>query len=156
MTSRMTFCPIWGKDYKAEGFYFHSDVSCRVDDSQRAGGGYQVKAAIAVAFINDMTDREKAKLTTWLIDQRSQGDAQPRVTEEVIDYAKSKPALPVHERADRLLRFIAEQSESIGDQVSVQKGEVVAGALAWSESTSWDEVNYLLRYLASRSWIDGY
>lgn len=154
MTSRMTFCPIWGKDYKAEGFYFHSDVFCRVDDSQRAGGGYQVKAAIAVAFINDMTDREKAKLTTWLIDQRSQGEAQPRVTEEIIGYAKSKPALPVHERADRLLRFIAEQSDSIGERVSVRKKS--PAALAWSESTSWDEVNYLLRYLASRSWIDGY
>ncbi len=154
MTSKIIPCPIWGKDYKAEGFYSQSDKLCKVDDSPRAGGGYQVSGVTVVAVVKNMTDGEKAKLTTWLIDQRLQGEAQPLITEEIIDYAKSKAALPVHERADRLLRFIAEQSKPIGIRVKSDSSNH-SGALAWSEAVSNIEISYLMSYLEESNWLKG-
>ena len=103
--------------------------------------------------VKNMPDGEKAKLTTWLIDQRLQGDAQPLVTEERINHAKSKPALPVHERADRLLRLIAEASKPVGTMVQVDSSD--PSALAWSESIEDSEVFYLASYLEEKNCLKG-
>ena len=42
MATRITTCPIWGSDYKAEGFFDEATRTYHVDDSPRAGGGYVI------------------------------------------------------------------------------------------------------------------
>ena len=66
-----------------------------------------------------MTDAQKARLTTWLVDQRMQGVELPEITDAVVKHAIVKRTLGVHERADRLLRFIARQSGTVAEQVGV-------------------------------------
>ena len=99
-----------------------------------------------------MNAEEKARLTTWLIDQRNQGDERPLIAEGVIDYVKSKGALQVHERADRLLRFIAGQTTIVGTTFDIRKD--LGAVYAWSESIRREEIGYLIDYLVKREWVD--
>lgn len=151
MTLQSAFCPIWGKDFPVQ-VRLHRYSITEVIDSPRAGGSYEIQDyanedAVKLPLV------QKAILTTWLIDQRQQGVGCPRVTDDVLEYIKTKRPLPVHERADRLLRFISEQSKPIGTKVQVNSSD--PGALAWSESTEDSEVYYLASYLKERNWIKG-
>lgn len=176
MTSNVPqFCLIWGEGFAAEMVEFGLGIPPKVADSPRAGGGYTLGywdpfLPIALDPIGGMTDAEKAKLTTWLVDQRLQGNTQPLITRAVIDYAKRQNPLPLPERADRLFRFIAKQSlprfiahwsepirtwsEPIRTRVE-SNGSNLFRSLAWSESVSVSEVSYLMNYLKERNWLIG-
>ncbi len=119
-------------------------------DSPRAGGSYRVATDAA---IGELSAEEKARLTTWLVDQRLQGNQSPGITETTIKSIKTKRSLQVHERADRLLRFIAQQSQTVSNRVLIDEDEL--RAYAWSESIEWQEVSYFLEYLRETAWIDG-
>ena len=99
------------------------------------------------------SESQKACLTTWLINQRLQGVAEPEITREVLAYIDTVRPLVVHERADRLLRFAASRASNVGTRVSV--GPTTAGTYAWSESTEWEEVDYFLNYLREMGWLSG-
>ena len=144
-------CRIWGTRYPAKG-YTNQDPSYTIVDSTRTGGRYKF-AGDAKFYINELDDRAKARLTTWLVDQRMRGDELPEVTGAVINHIKAKPSLEVYERADRLLRFVAESLDILGDYVTVSPEDCDA-ACAWSESIEWKEVYYLLRYLKDKGWLD--
>lgn len=153
MTNPISVCPIWGEGFPATVVRIPRDNLLRVDDSPRTGGGYEIGASTVNALVQSMSDPEKAKLTTWLVDQRLQGNIQPRITEDVINHVKRQNPLPVHERADRLLRFIAGQSNPIGIRVQINASN--PKALAWSESTSSTDGGYLMRYLEDKAWLKG-
>ena len=144
-------CPIWGTEYKATVKQDHP-AYLSVINSERAGGAYEITEEALVA-IQAVGNPEKARLTTSLIDQRTHGNDMPRVTTQVISSSKTKRPLPVHERAERLLRFIAGLAGTVGERVSIDKSTL--GAYAWSESTAWREVAYYLHYLEENGWIDG-
>ena len=153
------WCQIWGNGYEATGSVSTSNnlTLYRVNDSPRAGGGY-IMVGWKVRFEKDsLTDSEKARLTTWLVDQRLQGNRQPEITEAVVESIKTKGSLPVHERADRLLRFMVIQSKTIKDTICLNWEPVMCnihdmGAMAWTESTTLSEVQYLLEYLTIKNW----
>lgn len=151
MTNPISVCPIWGEGFPAEGICFRSDNLLRVDDSPRTGGGYEIGEPTVNSLVKNMSNLEKAKLTTWLIDQRMQGNAQPLITEDVVNYVKRKHPLPIYERVDRLLRFIVGQSYPIGTGIKVSHSD--PRPLAWSESTSIGEVDYLVSYLKDRNFL---
>ena len=167
-------CPIWGTRFEATGHYFDPTRTFRVDDCPRAGGGYSIDGVLISSGINSLSDQEKARLTTWLVDQRALGDIQPEITRADIDYVKTRRPLPVHARADRLLKFIALNSGAIGHYVNLFRfshdenlprdpyGQIryppfptnptFLQAMAWSESTTTEEVDFLLGYLSQRDW----
>ena len=108
-------CAIWS-DFEAKRTSTNDPNSCCIE-SKRAGGKYEISSAVAES-IEELKDPEKVRLTTWLVDQRLQRVYQPKVTKEIIDYVKTKRPLSVPERADRLLRFIVEKTDRIGNPVS--------------------------------------
>ncbi len=134
MTIQEAQCPIWSGNNLAEVGFDARTRMYRVKHSPRAGGAYEISDLTALADAPNMPDAEKARLTTWLFDQRRQGNEMPMVTREVISYVKSNRPLPVHERADRLLRFIATSAETVAQRVSVN--DETLAAYAWSESTA--------------------
>ena len=153
MTSNVPqFCPIWGEEFPTLVRRYPQEGITEVLNSPRAGGAYHLFDD-ADQEVGNLPDEQKAILTTWLIDQRQQGADWPRVTEGILGYIKTKPSLPEPERSDRLLRFIAEQSKPIGTRVQVNFSE--PEVLAWSESTSPQEVYPLLRYLKGKGWLEG-
>ena len=152
MTTRVQQCPIWNLSDGLDAIHLSATRTFRVDNSPRAGGAYLISESIFNSDVINMTDAQKARLTTWLISQRLQGNPQPTITEPVIRSVKDKPALPVHERAYRLLLFIARKIETVGQTLTLWPHDVYSdplslGAYAWSESTEWHEIVYCFEYL---------
>ena len=154
MPNPIDTCPIWGNDYEADVHYLGTKMMYWVKDSPRAGGAYELPEEFQDE-INDLGDAGKARLTTWLIDQRRNGVKTPRVTAEVVEYARNKRPLLVPERAERLLRYMADKVEKLDDYIDIGANGSFA-ACAWSESTSFREVRYLFAYLINRGWIEQY
>lgn len=145
---RRTKCIIWRND-EAIWEDQHGSRMIRVD-SPRAGGVYEIPKEL-LSLIDNMSDKQKARLTTWLIDRRARGTKCPIVTKEIIEYVKNTRPLPAYKRAERLLRLIAEKSETVGSYVPVR--ESTPDVYAWSESTTWEEVNYFFYCLGVKGWI---
>ena len=155
MATKITSCPIWGAEYEAEGFFDEATRTHHVDDSPRAGGGFIISQVEQRAGLPHFDNAGKARLNTWLIDQRLQGIEKPTVTTDVLDYVKNKPVLPVHERAYRLLRFIAGQTPVVGQRFSFRANTHKAyEVLAWSESTELGEIAYFLNFLKLVGWLE--
>ena len=123
-----------------DAIYLPGTGEYQVDNSPRAGGAYIIPQPLVDSDVNYMTVAQKARLTTWLISQRFQGNPQPTITEPVIKAVKDKPSLPVHERAERLLRYIAQHIGTVGQTLIL--GPEDLAAYAWSESTEWHEIVY--------------
>ena len=150
---------------------------------ERAGGGYitsieaieMIDSPAGIPLRDEAKDQLKARLTTMLVDQRRLGIRLPMVTRELVAEAISKNPLPIHVRAERLLRYLAHRSGVIGHYLNLYRdrdngdaprnsyGELIIQpfptnpalqeAMAWSESTTFDEVMYLLGYLNEKGWI---
>ena len=153
MIENKRICTIWEEPHTADVRQDHP-LSPERMDSPRAAGEYEIASGGSLeAEITLLTPPEKARLTTWLIDQRSRGVECPKVTAEIVESIRRKPSLPVHKRADRLLRFTAKKLKSIGTYTLADGG--APGELAWSESLEMDEVFFLIGYLQDMGWIQG-
>jgi len=159
------WCPIWGEGHEAtrslrgstpreketEDLVFAADVW----DSARAGGRFVITEEAQLS-VKEKCDRWKARLTTWLIDRRELGDKEPVVTPKVVAYIDSRRPLPVHVRAERLLRYLAKWVVGQGAGSELEIYQHSPAEYAWSESTAWyEEVLYLLKYLSARGWLGG-
>lgn len=97
-------CAIWGTratELRPPG------IDGRRIDSPRAGGPYFVTGT-AETTLGKRDTSLKARLTTWLIDQRRLGVDCPEVNSETLKNSNARRALPIRERADRFLRYLAD------------------------------------------------
>ncbi len=172
MNNEIASCRIWGEDYAATGQSIPDPSKVVITESNRSGGGYIIPGRVG-RQIDGLEDDEKARLTSWLVSQRLQGNNCPVVTEEIVGYAIGRQPLPVHERADRLLRFLVEQTTVAGEPIllfqhlgeshrdafgspiypDLPTNPTFLAAMAWSESISPDEVLYLAGYLEEEGWV---
>ena len=153
--NQITYCLIWGKDYRATGDSKAINSTSFVR-SDRTDGAYQITWE-ALDFVNERDDPWKARLTTWLIDQRAQGDEAPMITTRIVEYIDEQRPLPVRERIVRLLRCIASLGDTVGDEVTIRPNSSNGNAaLAWSESTDYmKEVFKFLIQLERNGWLEG-
>lgn len=160
-------CPIWGEGFKAEVQGCSIDVRTgrtviTIDSlisSPRAGGAYRLDeyAGYVSQRLQSLSTDAKARLTTWLVDQRRHGTREPVITWELahsFGMSSDRDSLSVSKRAERLLVYLAHETKTAGDSLEVhfRFGE----ALAWSESTELHEIYFLLRYLRNRGLIEEY
>ena len=149
-------CPIWGTPASFTHQREKNTVFTDVATSARAAGVYRVHQS-AQDILEYESESTKARLTTWLIDQRQQGLAWPIITAEIIEHVRQRQPLPVHERANRLLRYLGDKTSIIGSPVEAKftdQNDVVMEMKACSESLSVKELNYLGNYLAEQGWVD--
>ena len=145
-------CPIWGSEAQE-----HPEGSRggTLVDSPRAGGRYFITRRAHVNLRSN-DEQEKARLTSWLVEQRRMGEECPEVTTKAIGDAERRRPLTVHERADRLLQGI---SSDLPDVAGTFARDPDMGdsdkelRLAWSECVRPEELEYLESYLMSRRWI---
>ena len=163
-------CPIWSEQpNQTSATTINPDGSVVVDGSVRAGGRYQISSS-ALPLVESLTMEERARLTTLLVDLRVNGIGCPLVSEQEIDRAKRGNSLPMHERAHRLLKCLANSSDRGGDVIEMPEvegvfGEQVLGlmeqkdqhrylrALAESETVDHDEMYFLTDYLEAQGWL---
>ena len=127
---------------------------------ERAGGDYLIslenadwmRAPRGVRLRGEESTGLRARLTTLLVDQRRYGEPYPEVTKELIQRAMVKRPLPIHERANRLLRFIAERTRTIGKGYDTRHESLAA--YAWSESISEEEISYLIDFLLKKNSLE--
>ena len=141
-------CRIWDTDAEVG---IHIDgltytATYRVD-SVRAGGEYIIDSD-ADQLLRDCDDRAKARLTTWLLEQRKLGVTIPKITEESIENVKLRKDLPIDERADRLLATIEKRI--------AYNGQLIHFCEDWiplSESINPLEADFLVEYLREQGWL---
>ncbi|MCY3604006.1 MAG: hypothetical protein OXH12_13115 [Chloroflexi bacterium] len=122
--------------------------------SSRAGGDYV--SDMETAFeLEHLDDGARARLTTILVDRRRMGDPVPRLSREMIEQARSHRPRSVRDRATRLLRFLAEQSPTVGADLDLYTNqELIRGALAHSDSAQATELNFLYKYLQELRFLE--
>lgn len=147
-------CQIWASR-RAVYSDTHDAGVIRIE-SPRAGGTYRITEA-AWRQLGNLSEAESARLTTLLVDRRIHGEEEPLVTPSLVVRARRMEPLDVAERADRLLRFVAWYSRHPGDSVHLrvhnQNQRIVDYAMAWSESTTLEEVRYFRDYLEENEWL---
>ena len=127
-------------------------------DSPRAGGEYFISRT-ATEVLKKYDERIKARLTTWLIDQRWLGEETPEVGTSTVKEVKKRQNLSSLERADRLLKYIVQEVQSIGGRFNFSRDESSSDfmkMLAWSESTRSQEVESLVDHLQKQGYLKTY
>lgn len=106
-------CPIW--ETNAEEFPADSRYGAHMD-SPRAGGRCFIPGTTGV-LRRYTTEHGRARLTSWLVEQRRLGAECPEVKTKAVEDAKRRPPLSVHERADRLLKCISLELDDVADML---------------------------------------
>ncbi len=153
MGAKKQFCPIWGDTVTCIICCDDRDAFV-VEGSPRIGGDYEISAE-AMQDVGALDEKDKAKLTTFLLESRSAGDRTPLVTSDLVEKAKIADPLPVYARAERLLRYLVKTKHLVGESFQLlDPPPKNLEALAWSESTSWDEIHFFAKYLTTMQWLD--
>ena len=155
MTTNLQNCPIWDVPLEGRINLSRNSSTWKVPNSPRAGGGYRLSSD---AWPEGLTPEERARLTTWLVDQRELGNPTPEITSGAIESAKNRRPLPVDERAYRLLRLFARSIDKVGNTLSIAAEYLSEEYLseeyldlfdlfAWTESLEWSEIRYFCQFL---------
>ncbi len=154
-------CPVWGDEHIATMTSQWEKPVLIVDEddlfeSPRAGGLFRMtEEAFSSIQLNPLSRTQKLKISEWICFQRRNEARVPVVTLEIIEsLTNSSDDSPssISVRADKLLEYIIDQTENIGDQVPI--GKYGYEALIVSESTEWTEIFFLLRELTKQNLID--
>lgn len=149
--SNSPVCPIWGTSIE-KPIPVLGEIPKDLFASPRAGGKYIANFNLQRDLERlECDERVKARLTTWLIDQRELGKEHPEIDAEVIKMVKQRKDLSVVERANRLLRAMEKRVPRIGDFVELQHH--IDSWLAYSESTEKRQVEYIVEHLVNQRWL---
>jgi hypothetical protein len=151
MSQQPNTCLVWGTPAT---FATTTRDAYRVNSS-RAGGCFEISRS-ACATLENGSQNQRLRLTSWLIEQRLGGCECPVVTTKILTLVESRKPLSVHERADRLLRWLTTLSPYIGALARVIDGGNAQAIFAYSESLEGKEVRFLAKYLDSCGWLDSY
>lgn len=114
-------CPIWNCSH-ADNIpeYYSPTVSITQNkegyevNSQYTDGKYRISYQTCKKLKeNPKFSRNsfKAKLTTWLIQQRKRGKESPQITNNVLEEVQQRSRLPIDERVNNVLQYIQEENE---------------------------------------------
>jgi nucleoside 2-deoxyribosyltransferase len=149
-------CPIWKTSAKIES----ADGADRKRVvSRRAGGAYEITRQAEVN-LQSIDAQGRARLTTWLVDQRRLGDHSPQITLNTLAQLNATPPLSVHERAIRLLSYLERVQEFVGAKISIDMEDQLGGLsesgedfAAHCESVNPSELSFLTDQLALEGFI---
>ena len=158
MSENYITCPIWG----TPAHKIKECLDAWYIDSYRAGGRYFIGESER-SVVGVLDKGIKARLTSWLIEQRRLGEEEPEITHETIEDAKQRRDLSVYERADRFLRYLTRIEPFVGCRFWMNEAELLS-AQAWLESKmtvtgmpeSKEEIKFFLDSLAANGWINVY
>lgn len=114
--------------------------------------------------MGDLDVPGKARLTTWLVNKREEGEECPEITPDDIKAAQRGRKMPMKQRLERILQFLEDNGESITINTSPNdtvlegkvgdKDKMFYQLLAYSESTEWSDLKELLDYLTGKGLVN--
>lgn len=143
-------CPIWGTPTNPTDFYRGDGLYV---DSPRAGGKYFVDGRAGI-MVGDLEVRAKARLTTWLIEQRALGIERPEIWSYNIDSIVDRAELSHDARADELLKYIQKVTPYPGQEFVFRASGYSMEMLAHTESVDSKELLWLLNALIEKNWLE--
>ncbi len=165
--SQLVECPIWGTP--AEKIPTDNSFLPKFY-SARTNGDYRIRSDQRSSIRELLDDRGKARLTTWLINQRNHGVRCPNVTRQAIEIAQNARDMSVMDRMNRVILFFEESTDRgpmgglafnphpTANQLDDQLDNHVTTyyqLLAYSESISWDSgLSRLVDYLSKNGFIN--
>ena len=117
--------------------------------SPRAGGRYAVGHANLGAFIA-LTDSQRARLSTWVVDQNRSDDKFPVITTEVLNSLNGRRPLRVSDKKRRFFEALVAMKFRLGDWIDFfwQTGQDGWRTVwAWTECENEDQISGLVRFL---------
>jgi hypothetical protein len=157
----MITCPIWGTPAIELPEYINRDGSGY--DSPRAGGRYFLTRT-AHAMVQALDDDSKVRLTHEIVSNLI-GNSTLEISSYVVNQIKIASPSPPGERADRLLNYLARLSPHLGavlrfpgalefypseapKALNLDTGFYSWPLYAWSDSTRYQELEYLVEMLS--------
>jgi hypothetical protein len=150
-------CPIWNTS--ATGREQDQGGDQMFVKSPRAGGLYEISGT-AIATVQSVDPSERARLTTWIIDEHLLGNKMPAINSTTVSRARQARALTIFERRDRLMRYLAWKIEHLGKWVGFQgqqteeKRRNKLEMLAWTESLEEAELDFLVEQLEKSGQVE--
>lgn len=144
--SSTSTCPIWGTP--AAGPLGDTDYGRRLTyQSPRAGGRFTL-TAISGQWLERLSGRERASLSTWIAERNKAGLEAEITLEFLNNILIILRNLSVSERSDNLLRFLSQQSSTLGYEIDLTESDTRPHlrfqAEMVSECQSSDELDFLL------------
>ncbi|WP_337184237.1 hypothetical protein [Shinella sp.] len=136
-------CAIW----QSPTLSAHSDGGPWLYDSPRGGGRYSITGS-ASETVRSLSNKQKSYLTTWLVEQRRLGVAEPTVTTDEVSRFKNGVPRSIVARRDSLLKAILDHSSGLGETVDYS-GPKLPYILAETESLQMMEVSALVSFCKS-------
>lgn len=155
MNEPKTPCPIWKTPALRLGL--GASGSAKVH-SPRAGGDYQITGTAAMT-VQHRSAAEKARITTWIVDQRRSGEPAPLVTDDIIQQAATRRSLRMSERKQRFFLLSMSRNFQPSDQFRIGgiEGEEfkrdVGDIASWTECSDDNEVYGIIRLLAEEGLV---
>ena len=171
-------CPIWSNSNEQQ----ISDAKCSYNkdkkwyevDSLRTGGRYRISHGTAKKLndpvlpiqqdsnkiigdiMHQMSDGFRAKLTTWLIEQRKQGSESPLITDEVLKKIDRRRDLSIQERINNVLKYIYKKNQEHENRYShFNEFPINIGELkAYSECANNNKWQIILKYLKQNQLVN--
>jgi nucleoside 2-deoxyribosyltransferase len=144
-------CAIW----KTRAELLEKAGDFEVFDSPRAGGKYWISGT-GIGQIISFNDRAKRLLTTWLCQQRHSGVEAPKINADIVEIIKARRDLPVTDRLNAALIFVASNLTDISGSLSLGgPDEITLRFFAETESRSLGELSKLCTMLRDLGVIDG-
>ena len=148
-------CYIWNtlateiKDSDGDSVYLNSP---------RAGGPYCITGT-AGETIKQLSWQERARLTTWLCNQRKGGVECPKITADIVDDVKSFRSLRTGERIERVLLYLNDRIR-VGEVIVIYAGDFTkndkdaAPLAALSECVTKQELEALMQLLVQMGLLE--
>ncbi|MBL8667563.1 MAG: hypothetical protein JNM48_08900 [Rhodospirillales bacterium] len=152
MAGEQVQCPIWGSSAVLHETQDYGERN--VFHSPRTGGKFTLVGS--AGKISSLSDDQKARITTYIIDQRRFGISAPIIDRFVVERYKDAPPLTPRRRCDRFLQYLLEHTTNLGGGVYIHNNnqDETGAALAWTESHLIDDLGFIQRYLHKQGLIE--
>lgn len=150
-------CAIWGSPARLVAGDCEGDARIQ---SWRAGGDYRIDRTARRA-VDALTFPQKARLTTWLVEQRRAGVEAPLVSLEKVREERDRRPLKFSDKRERFFRALGVMKFGPGDARPISKGrrhfggsgqDRLALIAAWIDAVHLEEAWGLVELMAA----DGY
>jgi hypothetical protein len=129
-------------------------------NSTRTGGRYGISRT-AASIVEQMSGQEKAKLTTWIVEQRRLGITSPVINSETISAVKNRRSLRFSEKKDRFFQIASfmRLGPSVIIPITQYENNSEEGfarlqhIASWIEAVSLEEARGIIELLAEEGFV---